>query len=145
MKVENLRSPSAKVGDLGYFGRMLDKIRLHAAGSLLAEFQANLGGGFDERCVHFLWIEYPALVERVKAGGSDDEILEWAFSQGRKPSAEEFEIWNEFMRKRGWNDEATPILQRRLREASAEHRTDLQTMFAYIDFDEGRDEPVNSK
>ncbi len=32
--VPGLRSPYAKVGRLVYFGRMLDKIRLHAAGRL---------------------------------------------------------------------------------------------------------------
>ncbi|MHA3774535.1 DUF5069 domain-containing protein [Verrucomicrobiota bacterium sgz303538] len=139
MKIENLRSPQAQTGGIYYFGRMLDKIRLHAAGQLPADYQPNLGGGFDGRCVSFLKVEYPALVERVKQGGSDEEILEWVFSQGRIPNAEEIEVWNEFMRKRGWNDEATPTLQRRLREGNFEDRTDIQTFFDYIDLDEGRD------
>lgn len=139
MKVDNLRSPYAQTGGIHYFARMLDKIRLHAAGQLPADYQPNLGGGFDGRCVSFLKVEYPALVERVKQGGTDEEILEWAFSQGRRPSAEEIEVWNEFMRKRGWNDEATPTLQRRLREGNFEDRTDIQTFFDYIDLDEGRD------
>ena len=139
MKVENLRSPHTQTGGIYYFGRMVDKIRLHAAGQLPADYQPNLGAGFDGRCVNFLKVDYPALVERVKQGGSDEEILEWCFAQGRKPSAEEIEIWNEFMRKRGWNDEATPTLQRRLREGNFEDRTDIQTFFDYIDLDEGRD------
>jgi hypothetical protein len=139
MKVENLRSPHLKTGDLCYFGRMIDKIRLHAGGQLPADYHANLGGGFDARCCSFLWVEYPMLVERVKEGGTDEEILEWAFQQGRKPSPEEMEVWNEFMRKRGWNDEATSTLQRRLREGHFEDRTDIQTSFDYIDLDEGRD------
>ena len=139
MAVNQLRSPYEKVGGIYYFGRMLDKIRLHAAGSLPADYQPNLGGGFDQRCTAFLNVAYADLVERVKQGGSDEEILEWCFLRGRKPGAEEIEIWNEFMRKRGWNDEATPILQRRLREGGFEQRSDIQTMFDYIDLDEGRD------
>lgn len=139
MYVQNLRSPSDKVGDLFYFGRMIDKIRLHAEGKLPAEYQPNLGGGFDARCLTFLGIDYAALVERVKQGGSDEELLDWAYKAGRKPSAEEIEIWNEFMRKRAWNDEATPILKRRLEEGGFSDRTDIQTMFDYIDLDEGRD------
>ena len=118
---------------------MIDKIRLHAAGQLPIDYQSNLGGGFDERCLTFLWIEYAPLVERVKAGSSDEEILEWAFNQGRKPSAEEIEIWNDFMRKRGWNDEATERLEMRKRENGIMDRDDIQTMFDYIDADEGRD------
>ncbi len=117
---------------------MIDKIRLHAAVKLPADYLPNLGGGFDERCLDFLWIEYAPLVERVKQGGTDEEILEWAFNQGRKPSDEEIEVWNDFMRKRGWNDEATERLEMRKRESSIPERADIQTFFDYIDFDEGR-------
>ncbi len=51
----------------------------------------------------------------------------------------EIEIWNEFMRKRGWNDEATPMLKRRLAEGGFTDREDIQTFFGFIDLDEGRD------
>jgi gluconokinase len=139
MKVQNLRSPHIQVGGICYFGRLIDKIRLHAAGELPADYHANLGIGFDGRCVNFLAIDYNALVARVKEGGSDEELLEWCFSHGRKPGGEEIEVWNEFMRKRGWNDEASPTLQRRLQEGNFEDRTDIVTFFDYIDLDEGRD------
>jgi gluconokinase len=135
---EKLRSPHVQCGGIYYFARMLDKIRLQAAGLLPAEYHANLGGGFDARCTSFLWIEYAPLVERVRRGGSDDEILEWAFSQGRKPSAEEIEIWNEFMRKRGWNDEASERLAQRKAEGGFGDRVEIQTFFDFIDVDEGR-------
>jgi hypothetical protein len=138
MNVPNLRSPYAKVAGIEYLGRMLDKIRLHASGQLPAEYQANLGTGFDGRVLSFLWLDYPALVERVKQGGSDEEIAEWAFSQGRRPTAEEIEVWNEFMHKRGWNDEASSRLVQRKAESGFEDRTDIQTFFDYIDADEGR-------
>lgn len=139
MNVPNLRSPHAKIGGIVYFGRMLDKIRLHAEGKLPGDYQPNLGGGFDGRCVDFLHVQYPELVARVKNGGTDEEILAWAFEQGRKPSEEEIEVWNEFMRKRGWNDEATQRLKERLEEGGFQMRTDIQTFFDYIDLDEGRD------
>ena len=138
MKVENLRSPAVKTGGIVYFARMLDKIRLNDAARLPAEYHPNLGGGFDERCTTFLSLDYAALVERVKKGGNDEEILEWAYKAGRKPTAEEIEIWNDFMRKRGWNDESTPKLQSRLRESGFEDRDDIETFFDYIDADEGR-------
>jgi gluconokinase len=139
MNVPGLRSPHEKLGGICYIGRMLDKIRLHAAGKLPADFIGNLGGGFDERAVNFLWIDYPALVERVKEGGSDEEILEWCQQRGRSPRVEEIEVWNEFMRKRGWNDEATPRLAQRKQEGGFGARDDIQTFFDYIDLDEGRD------
>ena len=67
-----LRSPSKKVGGLFYFGRMLDKIRLHAKGELPPDYHQNLGKGFDKKCVTFLRVDYEELVERVKQGGTDE-------------------------------------------------------------------------
>ena len=139
MNVPNLRSPYVKIGGIRYLARLLDKIRLHAAHQLPADYHANLGTGFDGRALSFLWIEYPALVARVKQGGSDEQILEWAVSQGRQPSPEEIEVWNEFMRKRGWNDEMSERLAQRKSEGGISDRDDIQTFFAYIDIDEGRD------
>jgi hypothetical protein len=133
-----IRSPSVKVGGLFFFGRTLDKIKVHAKGELPEEYQPNLGKGFDERVTRLLGVEYGDLVERVKQGGSDDEILEWCFSKGHKPSEDEVFVWNEFMRKYGWSDKASEILVRRKKESGISDRLDIQTMFAYIDADEGR-------
>ena len=133
-----LRSPSEKLGGLFYLARMLDKIRLHAKGELPPDYHANLGKGFDEKCVTFLRVDYDDLVERVKQGGPDDEILQWCFSIGRKPSGDEVYVWNEFMRKRGWNDEVSETLKRRKQEAGMGDRSDIQTAFQFIDADEGR-------
>ena len=133
-----LRSPFEKVGGLFYFGRMLDKIRLHAKRELHPDYHANLGKGFDEKCLKFLGINYDQLVERVKKGGTDEETLEWCFSAGRRPSEDDIYAWNEFMRKRGWNDEVSEILKRRKAEADMSERSDIQTAFQFIDADEGR-------
>ncbi len=133
-----LRSQSEKVGGLFYFGRMLDKIRLYAKGELPPDYHANLGKGFDEKCVKFLRVNYEDLLECVKKGGTDDEILEWCFSVGRRPSEEDIYVWNEFMRKHGWNDEVSKILKRRKQEAGMSDRSDMETMFQFIDADEGR-------
>jgi gluconokinase len=138
MSTLGIRSPSAKVGGLVYFGRMLDKIRVHAKGELPADYQPNLGKGFDASCVSFLGIDYGQLVERVKQGGTDEEVLEWSFGAGRKPSPDEIFVWNEFMRKRGWNDEVSETLTRRKKEAGMAGRSEIVTMFTFIDADEGR-------
>ena len=133
-----LRSPYEKVGDLFYFGRMLDKIRVHARNELPSDYHPNLGKGFDEKCVRFLRIDYDELVERVKQGGTDEEILEWCFTVGRKPAKDDIHVWNEFMRKVGWNDEVSKIVARRKEEAGMRDRSDIQTSFDFIDADEGR-------
>jgi hypothetical protein len=132
------RSPAEKVGGLVYFGRMLDKIRAHARGLLPAEYVEKLGNGFDGRCVRFLAINYEKLVERVKEGGTDEEIWRWALQHGRKPSEEDMENWNEFMRKCGWKDSITETLARRKKESGLADRDDIETMFQFIDADEER-------
>jgi hypothetical protein len=133
-----VRSPFARVGGLVYFGRMLDKIRAHAKGALPEEYQANLGKGFDASCTSFLRVDYNQLAERVKQGGTDEEILQWCFGFGRPPTEDEMYVWNEFMRKRGWNDEISETLKRRKKEAGMAGRSEIATMFSFIDADEGR-------
>ncbi len=129
----SLRSPSEKVDGLFYFGRMLDKIRSHAKGELPPDYHPNLGKGFDEKCVTFLRIKYDQLVERVKQGGSDEAILQWCFKIGRRPSEDEVYVWNEFMRKRGWNDEVSETLKRRKQEAGMADRSDLASSKGLFD------------
>lgn len=132
------KSPAEKVGGIVYFGRMVEKIRLFAAGELPPDLQANLGKGFDERCVDFLGVKYEALREKVLEGLDDEHALEWCFATGTRPTEEQIEVWNGFMTKRGWNDEVTEILVRRKKESGFESRDEIQTMFQYIDADEGR-------
>ena len=137
--IPGLRSPADKVGGLIYFGRMIDKIRLHQAGELPPDWAKNLGSGFDERCIHFLRISYQDLVDRMKeGGGSDEDLLEWALNAGCHPDEEDMEVWSEFMRKRGWNDEASERVTLRKSEGGFTDRADIVTMFQFIDADEGR-------
>ncbi len=134
----SLRSPSDKVGGLFYFGRMLDKIRLHAKGELPSDYHQNLGKGFDEKCMKFLHLAYDELVKRVKQDRTDEEILEWCFTLGRRPTDNDVYVWNEYMRKVGWNDEVSEMVARRKAEAGMTDRSDIQTSFQFIDADEGR-------
>lgn len=142
--VPGLRSPYVKVGRLVYFGRMLDKIRLHARGALpVADYGANLGKAFDARCCTFLRVNYDELKTRTLAGDlGDEQLLAWCHERGGARSDEECEIWNGFMMKRGWRDAGAEILAKRIAESRLEGKP-VMTMFDYLDFDEGRD-PVSS-
>ena len=141
--VPGLRSPYLQVGRLVYFGRMLDKIRLHAASRLPADYIANLGKGFDGRCCNFLRVKHDELQTRTLQGGTDEEILTWCHERGGARTDEECEVWNGFMMKRGWRDTGREVLLRRIKESALEGRP-IETMFDYLDFDEGRD-PVTAQ
>jgi hypothetical protein len=147
--IPGLRSPYAKVGRIVYFGRMLDKIRLHAVGTLPPEYVANIGdtkpGMFDARCCAFLRVGYDDLVKRTLEGGGDGEILEWAEKRGGPRTDEECTVWSHFLMKRGWHDPAENVqrLRQRIKESGLEGKP-IETYFDYIDFDEGRD-PVAAR
>lgn len=138
-KIPDLRSPHAKVGNLVHFGRMLDKIRLSAAGTLPPDWEQARGVklpiAFDNFCCRFLRLDYAALETETLKGGSDESLLEWAFTHGRRPTDDEIEIWNGFISKRGWRDAHTPRLHFRLEEAGFPIGAAL-TMFDFIDLDE---------
>ena len=139
--VPGLRSIYLKTRHLVYFGRMLDKIRLHAAGQLPEDYHGGLGKGFDERCCDFLKVDYAALKSRTLAGGTEEEILDWCHEQGGSRTDDECDVWNGFMMKRGWRDALTPRLRQRVQESGLTDKT-IDTMFDYIEYDEGRD-PVS--
>lgn len=99
-----------------------------------------MGVGFDGRCLRFLRISYDALVARVLEGGADEEILEWCFTHGYRPSENEVLVWNEYMIKRGWRDtDAAPtVLQEYKEKYGLGHRADIVTFFDFYEVDEGR-------
>lgn len=143
--IPGLRSPHDQINGLVYFGRMLDKIRLQAAGTLPEAWQAARGGekqgSFDWRCCTFLHLNYAALeAETLKGDKNDEELLAWAYANGRQPDAGEIEIWNSFMVKRGWRDTGTQRLHERLAEIGLPPGT-VETMFEFIDLDEGHKQP----
>ncbi len=123
---------------LVYFCRMIDKIRLHAAGELREDCIPNLGKGFDDSCCLLLAINYEKLVDAVLSGLSDEDLWSWVMQHGKVPTKEQITVWNAFMIKCGWRDEGASMLTRRLKEGGFEQRADIQTMFDYIDLDEGR-------
>ncbi|HWE07411.1 MAG TPA: DUF5069 domain-containing protein [Rhizomicrobium sp.] len=135
------RSAFDRVGGIVYFARMLDKIRLLAAGHLRTDYHANLGAGLDGRCCRFLGVEYRSLCSRVQLGGSDEEIFEWCCQNGVRPNEEQVLVWNKFMLKRGWRDEddgSTQELEAYKAGSGLGHRADLPTFFEYYEVDEGR-------
>jgi len=142
--IPGLRSPFDQVKGLVYFGRMLDKIRLAAAGKLPPAWEAARGTkmetSFDRRCCRFLKVDYAALEKETLKGGSDESLLAWAFANGQQRTDEEIEIWDAFMTKRGWRDVGTQRLNERLAEIGLPPGT-VQTMFEFIDLDEGRGKP----
>lgn len=134
------RSAFDKTNGLIYFARMCDKIRLHAAGELPADYHEQLGSGFDGRMCGYLQVDYAKLRDHVLAGASDEEALTWCQTQGRKLTDLDIVIWNGFAKKRGWRDDdgGSEALEKYKTASGLSHRDDLMTFFDYYEVDEKR-------
>ncbi len=143
-QVENLRTPGDKsAGGLHHFGRMLDKIRLMAAGRLPPDYHRNYGlaVGLDGQLCGFLNVTFVEVEARVREGGADADIVEWVFARGLRPSRTQAYIWNEHSRKLGWNDRISAYLQKQKAESGLAGHPACTT-FELIDLNEGRTPPA---
>jgi Domain of unknown function (DUF5069) len=135
-------SDHVKTRGLVYFARMVDKIRLHAAGQLPADYVAHLGfadpTSFDARCCRYLELDYDAVKTRTLQGGTAVEIYD-DLMRGRKPlNEEQIFVWNLFLLKRGWRDSGSPGVLAEKVSAGIPDRADVQTYVDLHDIDEGR-------
>jgi len=130
------RSGYDAVGGIVFLPRMLDKVRLHAAGRLPADY--NLGTGLDARLCRFLGVEYAAVAAVSRAEPDDERVLAWCFAQGHKPSEDDIRYFNAFMTKRGWRDDASTKLAASKEKRGLSGRDEIQTTFDLQDVEEGR-------
>jgi hypothetical protein len=134
----DVRSPYDKTCGLVYFGRMVDKIRAIARGEVPSEHIDKFEADFDQKCATFLGVTYDAVVTYVNQGLTDQAILQSCFAMGHRPSEGEIHMWNEFMRKRGWNDELSATLETQKKKRAMLSRSEIQTMFQFMDANSGR-------
>ncbi len=127
-----------KTERLVYFARMCSKARLMQRGVLPEAYHEFVGVGFDRRCCRFLHVDYQEIRRLISEGKTDLEVLDWCYSNGRRPNDEEVLIWNLFMEKRGWRDDDSELVQREKDSIGLGDREEIQTLFDYYDFDEGR-------
>ncbi len=135
-------SDHVKTRGVVYFARLVDKIRLHAAGKLPADYVTHLGfadsTSFDARFSRFWELDYEAIKARTLKGGTAEEIFDDLFA-GRQPlNVEQVFVWNLFLLKRGWRDSGTAGVVAEKAAAGIPDRADVQTYVDMHDIDEGR-------
>ena len=139
MKIEGIKGCYEKTGGLFYFARMCSKIRLHAAGKLPPDYHDMLGKGFDGRTFRYLSVSFEDIVSQVRSGKTDEEVLEWCFTHGRRLTDEQILIYNSFMSKRGWHDDETDsYIPAKIKEYGFKDDGKVITDFDLIEMDEGR-------
>ena len=120
---------------------MLDKIRLKDAGELPEDYHPFLGIGMDGRICNFLRVNYADVVAQVREGLDDAAVLAWCLQNGREPNEIDRLVFNDFTRKRGWNDEdpaVGDVLAKQKAEAGFAARDDIRTFFEFFEVSEGR-------
>ena len=135
-------SDHVKTRGVVYFARMVDKIRLHAAGKLPADYVSHLGfadaTSFDARCCRFWELDYEKVKARTLQGGTAEEIFDALFA-GRQPlNAEQVFVWNLFLLKRGWRDSGSAGVAAEKHARGFTERADIQTYVDMHDAEEGR-------
>jgi len=133
------RSPRETMDGWSYLPRYLDKIRLQLAGKLHADYQENLGNGFDGMWLKHAGVTHEQMMEVVKHSITDGEVCDWVHRQVKKTPAEKAAHWQEVLSRPPANDEAAVArLKLRKEQSGLAHRDDIKTFVDYIDADEKR-------
>jgi hypothetical protein len=98
------RSPKVLLGGIAHLGRFIDKIRLRHAGKI--QDYNYITVGFDKYLIDFLGIDVKAFEQQVLAGGSDEALLAWVKTNGRKHSEQDIAQWSHGILSGGPKDEA---------------------------------------
>lgn len=133
------RSPRETMDGWVHLPRLIDKIRLHLAGRLPADYQPNyLHKGFDLAWFEASGVKPDAFVEVVRQTITDGEVCDWVKRNVRKTDAEK-RAYNEGLLNYGRDtEERIARLKMRKEQAGWAQRDDLRCMFDFIDADEGR-------
>jgi hypothetical protein len=132
------RSPREMMCGWVYLPRFVDKIRLHLAGKLHADYQENFTKGFDGAWLKAAGITAESIIEAVKHSKTDGEVADWVAKNVRKTEAEK-KAFRDFVFNRGRDeDSAKERLKMRKAEGGMAHRDDIQCFVDFIDADEKR-------
>ncbi len=119
--------------------RYLDKIRLQLAGKLHADYQPNLGKGFDGRWLQTAGVTHEQMMEVVKNSTTDGEVCDWVRLNVKKTDAEKRAHAESMLNYPKADDAAMQErLQQRKQSAGLAHRDDLKNFVDFIDADEKR-------
>lgn len=134
------RSPKEIMAGWAYLPRLVDKIRLHLAGRLHPDYQANfLYKGFDKLWFERSGVRPEELVEVVRRSVTDGEVCDWVLANTRATEAEKAAHRDHLFNHGRVGDPALrERLEMRKQQSGLGHRTDIETFVDYIDADERR-------
>src|SRR5215467_10103832 len=82
------RSPRETMAGWVHLPRFVDKIRLHLAGKLHADYQPNFTKGFDGKWLSAAGVSAEQLIDVVKNSCTDGQVADWVARNVKKTDAE---------------------------------------------------------
>src|SRR5215831_11419191 len=82
------RSPREIMCGWMHLPRYIDKIRLHLAGRLAPDYQANFGKGFDGAWLRAAGLTHDEFVQVVRSSLIDGQVADWVLKNVAKSDAE---------------------------------------------------------
>ena len=133
------RSPRETMDGWMYLPRYIDKIRLHLAGKLHADYQENLGKGFDGMWLKAAGVTHERMIEVVKSSFTDGEVCDWVRKNVKKSATEKAAHAKDILNRPKPGDEAAQArLKMRKEQCGAGNRDDIKCFVDVIDADEKR-------
>ena len=119
--------------------RFIDKIRLHLAGKLAPDYQANLCKGFDGLWLETAEVKAEEFIEVVKKSITDGEVCDWVLKNVKKPEPIKAAHRERMLNYPKKDDaEMQARLKMRKENAGMANRDDIQSFVDFIDADEKR-------
>jgi len=133
------RSPRETMDGWMYLPRYIDKIRLHLAGRLHADYQENFGKGFDAMWLKYAGATHEQMIDLLKKSVTDGEVYDWVRQNAKKTPAEKAAHARDMLSRPLPGDEAAQArLKMRKEQCGGSHRDDVKTFVDVIDLDEKR-------
>jgi len=134
------RSPRETMDGWSHLPRYIDKIRLHLAGKLHADYQPNYGSrGFDKSWLDAAGVTHAQMVEVVKTSITDGQVCDWVKQHVKKSPADKAALLQGMLNYPSPDDaESVARLKQRKEAAGLAHRDDIKNFVDFIDADEKR-------
>jgi len=128
------RSPRVKLGGYVLLPRMLDKGRATLAGT---QGEYHYHCPLDQRFTSYVGIDADALLEQLKQGKGDGEVLEWISANAKHNRTDvEIEQWSAYQSARASGDLESREFFNTLHAGAARQREDIVTWFDLLDLDD---------
>ena len=126
------RSTRVRLGGYAHLPRLLDKARAHLAGKN-GEYHYNCP--LDQVFFAFTGIDAEALLDTLKAGKSDSEMLAWVGTQTKRTAAETIQ-WSAWFETHGARSAGSHAWFSERIKAMAAEREDIKSYADLLDLDD---------